>query len=905
MGKPLALLTPEEIHREKPAVTLFDDPNRYADKPHLQLGPVARIGGYQKFLLSNLHIEVSPEDSKLRIKRNLTRKFFDPKWLRGKSVLDLGANGGFFCYYSLLNGATHTVALDIDDTYVRMVNSVKEYFGFHRLEVLKRNITAYEQSADVVFAFALVHWIYSCTSDYGSLEKVIQKLASLTNAVLIVEWIEPEDAAIKFFGHINWNPQVVCGPYDKETFECALRTFFDKVEFLGEVSPTRCLYAAYSKNISPPDESSNLLPRTLGEFFSMLNEENIPYVVSRGWNKCQIAHGVKGLVDLDVVVRRSDFSKLEILRRASEADHGTWFRRSFVFWTPSGPGMLVRVGFHAHDNGYYPPELADHLLGHRIREKMLFRPSETDSFLSLLYHVVFHVGVVNEELKQQLGHLSQQAKISFDLSRANDFGYACSILRRHGVSCALPKDAPVSPLLPFLHDPAKVIYSRLLTEYGGVPYHSRIYIVEENGERRIWKQASIDLAEREYKFLSKLQSRHFPKVYASKRESNYSVCEMEFIDGLPLTGAKEFWIEKGTAFVKRFIHECLDILHKLQTHGITHRDIRAENILIRDSHPVLIDFGWAMSAELPHITPGKLGNEGRPLDGSFCDVYSMGVVLKAVCTYHPEFVHVVEAMAQPDRQRRVTDISRLRRMLDEGKPTLEQFKRASLELAERYTQEHSYDAAQSVLLKVLELKSDQPDVLTRLGELALAQDRSTEAEVYFAKALSLDKTRDTARFRYAVLLQNRGQTQEAIEQFEILLSRAPEPAVASQAHNELGVLYFQQGDQEKAFDHFQQAVELVPQYVTAQKNLAEVCLQRGQMERAVQVYKKILDLSPNDAETLFILGNVCLETGRHQDARFFYERVLQLVPDHEPAKSNLIVLEVFKEQFTTVPSGSA
>jgi len=120
--------------------------------------------------------------------------------------------------------------------------------------------------------------------------------------------------------------------------------------------------------------------------------------------------------------------------------------------------------------------------------------------------------------------------------------------------------------------------------------------------------------------------------------------------------------------------------------------------------------------------------------------------------------------------------------------------------------------------------------------------------------------------------------------------------------NERGVLEFELGNVESALECFQTAVEHSPNDLCALKNLADILYESNQAERALAVYKRILDLSPNDAETLFILGNICLETGRHQDARFFYERVLQIAPDHEPAKRNLIALEVFHDQKLGEPS---
>src|SRR3972149_1188950 len=84
--------------KDRASVELFDDPNRFADKPAIELSDVARFKGYQSFVLSRSHIEVDADDAKLRVKRGLTSKFLDPEWLKGRSILDIGANSAFFCF---------------------------------------------------------------------------------------------------------------------------------------------------------------------------------------------------------------------------------------------------------------------------------------------------------------------------------------------------------------------------------------------------------------------------------------------------------------------------------------------------------------------------------------------------------------------------------------------------------------------------------------------------------------------------------------------------------------------------------------------------------------------------------------------------------------------------------------
>lgn len=444
-------------------VILFDEPNKYARPAHIEvLENSAVFHGYQEFILTRDTLRVLDVDENLRKKQELLTQFFQPTYLRHRTVLDLGASAGFFCFWALQAGAEKAVALDMDETYVDMVEKAREKFGFDNLTVVKGNVSEWDEPADIVLALALVHWIYSCTALFGSLESIMEKLAQLTKYMLIVEWIDPNDPAIEFFHHIEWNRSFVRGPYTLEAFEKALSRYFVRWSVVGEVSPTRRLYVAFK---------------------------------------------TKHHVDL------------------------------------SGPLPLI-----------------------------------------------------------------------------------------------MPKET--------------VISSRLLATYNGVEYWSVVY----DGGNVIYKQATLDLAEREAYFLSQLEGDYFPRVLDCRSEGSYSVVTLEKVRGLPLLEALDD-IAKSPATFLAFAQHCLRLVGELKRKGIIHRDIRPDNILVRDGKPVLIDFGWAISEAHPYFTPQWLGGPERPPDGSFCDVYSMGKVLEKVNQRrHPAFELVIELMTEPDATLRITDL---------------------------------------------------------------------------------------------------------------------------------------------------------------------------------------------------------------------------------------------------------
>lgn len=225
----------------KQDISLFDDPNRFARKAGLELV----VHGYQEYSITKNSITPSLIDVPLIRKRDLVKRFFRQDFMQSKTLLDIGANGGFFDFWAEQNGASKIIALDIDEEYLEEIAKVKSFWDFKNVEIVKANIQDWNEPADIVLAFAMIHWLYSCTTAYGSLDSVIKKLSDLTNNLLVVEWVAPEDPAIQFFKHTEFNSKIISGPYTLKAFEEALQKYFDKVEILAEVNSTRVVYVAF------------------------------------------------------------------------------------------------------------------------------------------------------------------------------------------------------------------------------------------------------------------------------------------------------------------------------------------------------------------------------------------------------------------------------------------------------------------------------------------------------------------------------------------------------------------------------------------------------------------------------------------------------------------------------------
>lgn len=224
---------------------LWDQPNKFARAPGIEVGKSITIHGYQEFQIRDGVVSPLSLDAPLRRKRQLAAPYFSPEFLGGKTLLDIGANGGFFSFWACQAGASQVVALDMDEAYLGLIRKAQTHLGWKQIRPVNCRVQDWEEPADVVLAYAMIHWLYSCTANFGSLEAAVAKLAKLTGALLLVEWVAPEDPAIAFFKHTDWNADLAAGPYNLEAFEAALRGHFHKVEIVGATSPTRTLYAAW------------------------------------------------------------------------------------------------------------------------------------------------------------------------------------------------------------------------------------------------------------------------------------------------------------------------------------------------------------------------------------------------------------------------------------------------------------------------------------------------------------------------------------------------------------------------------------------------------------------------------------------------------------------------------------
>ena len=156
-----------------------------------------------------------------------------------------------------------------------------------------------------------------------------------------------------------------------------------------------------------------------------------------------------------------------------------------------------------------------------------------------------------------------------------------------------------------------------------------------------------------------------------------------------------------------------------------------------------------------------------------------------------------------------------------------------------------------------------------------------------AKA-SDDEECEEELYQKAQALVAQGDLDGAVRQLEAILRLSPDYPLA---HNDLAVIYYQEGSKEEALFHYEKAAALAPGNSIFQKNLADFYFVEGRdIDGAIAIYLKLLEKEPKNIETLMNLGRICTILERPEEARTFYGKVAQLEPWNRDARECLTTL---------------
>src|SRR4026209_1421174 len=156
----------------------------------------------------------------------------------------------------------------------------------------------------------------------------------------------------------------------------------------------------------------------------------------------------------------------------------------------------------------------------------------------------------------------------------------------------------------------------------------------------------------EIKTTAALQHPHILPLFDSGTADGFLYYVMPYVQGETLRSKLDRETQLGIDEAVRITREVADALDSAHRHGVIHRDINPENILLHDGRPMVADFGIALAVSAaaggrmtetglslgtPHYMSPEQATGDRDISAR-SDVYSLSSVLYEMLTGQPPHV---------------------------------------------------------------------------------------------------------------------------------------------------------------------------------------------------------------------------------------------------------------------------
>jgi len=177
-----------------------------------------------------------------------------------------------------------------------------------------------------------------------------------------------------------------------------------------------------------------------------------------------------------------------------------------------------------------------------------------------------------------------------------------------------------------------------------------------------------------------------------------------------------------------------------------------------------------------------------------------------------------------------------------------------------------------------------PKAWAAWNNLGMATRNPREEFECYTTALELNPNYADAHNNLGVVLYQQRRVREAELHFREAIRLQP---LLAPAHSNLGSVLTDAGRLDEALTHLRRAVELNPNYVDAWNNLGLALLKNNDPQGAMACFERALQLAPNQPMPHQHRGNAAFALGRYEEARAHYEAAVRLNPRSLDARHNL------------------
>mgnify|MGYP001183840378 CR=1 FL=1 len=169
------------------------------------------------------------------------------------------------------------------------------------------------------------------------------------------------------------------------------------------------------------------------------------------------------------------------------------------------------------------------------------------------------------------------------------------------------------------------------------------------------------------------------------------------------------------------------------------------------------------------------------------------------------------------------------------------------------------------------------------------QNKIKEAQILYHKVLELNPNHLGALHNLGIIFKDLGDFQKAKD----TLNKAIEININySNAHISLGAIYAILGEFQKATNCFEKVIEINPNTLKVHYNLGKIFKELGEFKKAKSCFEKEIAINPNYADAHNNLGNIFKDLGENHKAIKCYEKAVELNPDDIGINANLSALYI-------------